>query len=305
MEIELCVLVYLHSLRQASFTIYLDALTELTLWFFALDHTNYARWIPIHLRDMAELPIKHPEITKKFKDSNFPIQKTNRVFSAIPIDQSHEQNNGYIKGDGGAVGLTDNSSALRHCMIAGPEVARIIEEFHDENHHCGGKVNTDHHDQAPSVQVSFAKDVRSLLSVMEDLGNPFKEESADLLVLDTKEIADHAAVETIQNVQRVGQEQFQAYVKQCLVDRSKSIYDVIHHNKLKLFKNTAKINMSKGKQQLASLKSDVGLFSWLYIGCQTRDGNLEEFFCHENQAYPPALSDCGNLYLGTKSDQLI
>ena len=56
---------------------------------------------------------------------------------------------------------------------------------------------------------------------------------------------------------------------------------------------------------MASLKSDVGLFSRLYIGCQSRDGNLEEFFRHENQVYPPALSDDGNLHLGTKSDLLI
>ena len=54
------------------------------------------------------------------------------------------------------------------------------------------------------------------------------------------------------------------------------------------------------KQRLTSLKSDVGLFSRLYIGCQTRDGNLEE-----NQAYPLAMSDCGNLYLSAKSDLLI
>ena len=57
------------------------------------------------------------------------------MFSAIPIDQAHEQNNGYIKGDGGAVGLTDNPNALQRWMIAGPEVARIIEEFHDDHHH--------------------------------------------------------------------------------------------------------------------------------------------------------------------------
>ena len=55
---------------------------------------------------------------------------------------------------------------------------------------------------------------------------------------------------------------------------------------------------------MASLKSDVGLFSRLYIGCQTREGNLEEFFCHENQAYPPSISDGSNLYQGTKSDLL-
>lgn len=47
------------------------------------------------------------------------------VFSSIPIDQAHEQNNACIKGDGGAVGLTDNPSALRRWMVAGPEVARV------------------------------------------------------------------------------------------------------------------------------------------------------------------------------------
>ena len=33
----------------------------------------------------------------------------------------------------------------------------------------------------------------------------------------------------------------------------------------------------EGKQQLTSLKSDVQLFSRLYIGCQTCDGDLDEF----------------------------
>jgi len=36
------------------------------------------------------------------------VQETNRPFSAIPVDKAHEQNNAAIKGDGGAVGLTDN-----------------------------------------------------------------------------------------------------------------------------------------------------------------------------------------------------
>ena len=38
---------------------------------------------------------------------------------------------------GGAIGLTDNPSALRRWMIAGPEVAWIIEEFHNEQNHHG------------------------------------------------------------------------------------------------------------------------------------------------------------------------
>ena len=51
-------------------------------------------------------------------------------------------------------------------MIAGPEIAEMIEEFHDEQNHYESKVNIDDHDQTPSVQTSFAKDVFSLVSVI-------------------------------------------------------------------------------------------------------------------------------------------
>ena len=108
---------------------YHDALTELVPWFFALDHTNYARWIPVHIRDMTELPATHPDVNREFNGGNFTFQKTNRAFSAIAIDQAHEQNNACIKSDGGAIGLTDNPSALRRWMVAGPQVATLIAEF--------------------------------------------------------------------------------------------------------------------------------------------------------------------------------
>jgi len=59
LRLELKVLVYVCSLHQASFTTYVDALRELAVWFHTLDHTNYGRWIPVHLRDMVELPMTH------------------------------------------------------------------------------------------------------------------------------------------------------------------------------------------------------------------------------------------------------
>jgi len=57
---------------------------------------------------MTELPSKHPDIYREFRSGHFTAQKTKRVFSAIPVDQTHEQNNAHIKGDGGAIGLTDD-----------------------------------------------------------------------------------------------------------------------------------------------------------------------------------------------------
>ena len=47
------------------------------------------------------------------------------------MDQSHKQLNKSIKGEGGAVGLTEDPAALRRWMIAGPELSRIVAEFEE------------------------------------------------------------------------------------------------------------------------------------------------------------------------------
>ena len=40
------------------------------------------------------------------------------------------------------------------------------------------------------------------------------------------------------------------------------------------------------------------------MSCQVRNGDLDDFFRHENQGFPPALSTFGNLRSGNKSDLL-
>jgi len=48
------------------------------------------------------------------------------------IDQAHEQNNELVKGSRGDVGLTENPSAFRKWVVAGPEQARLLKEFENE-----------------------------------------------------------------------------------------------------------------------------------------------------------------------------
>ena len=188
LRLELCILLYIRSLRESNFTLYMDTLGELAAWFFALDHTHYARWLPVHLRDMVSLAEKHPDVAVKFNAGHFTEKKTTCAFSAMSIDQAHEQNNAYVKGDGGAVGLTENPSALRRWMVAGPEVARVISEFETSWQRSRKRENANHHEQTDSVQMKFVQDVRALTSAIEEIGNPFEEESTDLLTLDTNEI---------------------------------------------------------------------------------------------------------------------
>ena len=61
LQLELAVLVYVRTIRERHFKLYVDAPTKIVPWFFALDHTHYARWIPIHLRDMVTLKDVYPK----------------------------------------------------------------------------------------------------------------------------------------------------------------------------------------------------------------------------------------------------
>ena len=304
LHLEVSILLFIRSLRESNFTLYMDTLPELAAWFAALDHVHYARWLPVHIRDMVCLAEKHPDVAAKFHMGHFTFKKTRHAFSAIALDQAHEQNNAMVKGDGGAVGLTENPSALRRWMVAGPEVARVITEFETSKQlHQRGE-HTHHHEQTNSVQKKFVQDVRALTAVIEEMGNPFEEESTDLLVLDTQEILGLAAVESVRTAVQMGRDQFHLFEKERLADRSKPLNDVIKRNKLPLFASIKVKSANKSKQQLASARSDSELFSRLYIACQTRDGDLEQFFKHENSAHPPALSQNGQIRFGSKSDLL-
>ncbi len=58
------------------FDLYREALSELIPYFFANNNTNYARWLPIHLRDMMSLDNQHPEVAREFHKENFVVHKS-------------------------------------------------------------------------------------------------------------------------------------------------------------------------------------------------------------------------------------
>ena len=96
-ELEMIVLLFVRSIRESNFFLYIDTLKQLVPWFFALDRTHYARWGSVHIRDMLELAAKHSPIHEEFVKGNFTLQKTLHAFSSMALDKAHEQNNKMIK----------------------------------------------------------------------------------------------------------------------------------------------------------------------------------------------------------------
>ena len=84
----------------------------------------------VHNRDMRNLP---DSIRNEFERQGHWIHsKTNNAFSAIPVDQGHEQENASMKGSGGCILLTENPITFRYWMISGPELVRLQKQFEVE-----------------------------------------------------------------------------------------------------------------------------------------------------------------------------
>ena len=183
-----------------------------------------------------------------------------------------------MKGSGGAVGLTENPTAFMSWMLSGPEQARLQKEFeadkeaHIEDH--------SHHEEGMATQKTFKQHTVSLVNTIKSFGNPFLESGSELLVLDTHDVLPDSVVQTIRTVQNLGQEHYVTYRTSVLEKGTKSIHGSITKNAFRLFKHPA----AKAKQADRSkeLKSDVSLFSRLYIVAQNRESDLGVFFQHEN-----------------------
>ena len=101
-------------------------------------------------------------------------------------------------------------------MVAGPELSHLIAEYEA----MPGVQDASHQQQASwadqvtlSAQRSFREKAEALLIVLKEMGNPFQDDSADLLVLDTKNITDPALAELVGTHQQRGQEQFQSFME--------------------------------------------------------------------------------------------
>jgi len=112
-------------------------------------------------------------------------------------------------------------------------------------------------------------------------------------------------VKTVEEAEVLGREEFETFAKERLSEeRTKSVHAPIKKNKLSLFTSPCQKEPSKVKQQISSLKSDCELFS-RFIACQIREGDLDEYFEHENQGCPPSISQNEKLRLPGKKSDLI
>ena len=227
--------IFIRSLREGKFQLYVETLEALVPWFHSLDHTNHARWLPVHIRDMKSLPPAVKNDLQKY----WVVVKKKKPFPYIPIDQAHEQNNAIVKGSGGAVGLTESPTAFQRWMVSGPEFARFLAEFQVQylvENDPDAEKSLKHYESGNSAQETFLMQVLKLADAMKALGNPFQGDIEELMNIGTGDCTSEEVVKALRSMESLGQKQYKNFVKTVIEDRTVSIHDTIKKNSLPLFK---------------------------------------------------------------------
>ena len=94
---------------------------------------------------------------------------------------------------------------------------RVIQEF-TASGDAGKDTDVRHHEQNKHTQKRNLREIKYLISTIYDMGNPFCENSSDLLVLDTRDVADKTIADGIHTIENIGQKQYDAYVRKRLID---------------------------------------------------------------------------------------
>ena len=128
LDFNINLLIFVRSIREGYFSLYLSSLREVVKWYYTCDNYQYACWVTAFLYDLVNLPSTSSYLDKCFTDGSFAFQKSNRKSSFVEIDQAHEQNNAVIKGMGGGSSLLnkDDESGLarwKRCLL---ELSMII-----------------------------------------------------------------------------------------------------------------------------------------------------------------------------------
>ena len=229
----------------------------------------------------------------------------------MAADHAHEMTNKVIKGNGGAIGLFQNREQVTKWLIVTPELARLVQEFERQlpsrmiDDGDLEDLDFDHHEATQGFQRKFHERANRLYSCVKDLGNPFSLEDTRLLKLHTQDALESAVAESMQTLERKGQEQYAQFVRDVLENGSKSIYDVIPKNSFPLISTPLKKVETATGSKLKTVQVNNSIFSQTVAVLQQREISLKKMFAHEFNHFPPSLSNSGEMNYPSNKASLI
>ncbi|KAL7395746.1 hypothetical protein ABVT39_022389 [Epinephelus coioides] len=212
------------------------------------------------------------------------------------IRQMHEQLIDWLKNHGSVIENLDDPDTVRREQVVRPELARLVREFK------GSKESDEqrHHQQYPKFQDDYKTDVLALVDAFEDMGNPFMEDSGDLLDLDESIVMPPYVGDRVKEVKNIGMKRYTEFVDKQVRSQEEAFTAPIPLTRLK----KAPLSQQCNKSEVVVVKNQQAKVTQLLLAVHSGRKIDERVFSHESSPHPPSLTRKGKMYHGNKSEIL-
>ena len=283
---------FVRSIREASFDLFVASLEELCPLLLALDHIHYSRWVPVFIHDLKLLKASDPTLYEHFHKGFFAARKTDTDFSRIAYDHVHEQNNKITKSRAGFATLLnkEESSFLRKMENVLPEIHSHLDLLEG----TGGKKK--HKETMSSFAGQYIKDCNSVYRKISS--NPFLETVPKRI--NTTVPMPAVVVADMRKVFRLGHDLYRVYVNTRFVTGKE---DVINS---KISKNFLKLPRHSAEHTIVNPVCELKPSTIVKLrgACTQRPDLAHQLFAAEFTGAPECLVKDGQALHGTKSQIL-
>ena len=286
------ILLFVRSLRESNMTLFLSSMKTAVPMCFALDHTHYARWLSVFIRDIELLYIEYKECFDEI-GKHLSVRSTDTEFSKVAYDQRHEQNNKVIKVRNGYINLTnkEDKTFLRKLELCSSEVYQFLDKVEQRSE------DVKHKEQRTSFNKTYLNHCNKVFSMMTV--NPFTAEQFQMLSGST--LFSNVIVKDCMSLFDTGKLQYENFIKSRFLERTEDVISTpIPRNNFKLPRDWSKV-----ANQSPQIKLSPKIITTLRAACESRPEASKEMFSQEFTGVPECLVDKeGKPFHSGKSDLL-
>ena len=221
----------LSELKEKKFGTYICMpFTKYCHFFHRYDHTNYARWVPVYLAIMKQLP---QEVQTKFDKGNWIVKGTSKRFNKVYSDESQDWvTDGTGKRGGGIVGITRMTAALCRWTLSlnlRMHVAALTRKIY----HVQDNDEITCNESNPSKKLQDNTDEKKVVELLHQAANDFNVNQQPtvpkrLQNIIPKDVATTSIEGSLLKANSLGQERLVTFLKEGLMMPK----DDGHHKKL-------------------------------------------------------------------------
>ena len=273
---------------------------------FALNHQNYALWLVRYHDNLLKLRETYPEVYKDFQEKCFAIKRTQKDFSALPIDLTLEQT---ITADAasqksGIISLTNSIGARQRWARSHFLRTKIISYVFEK---VGMSEKEDvTQDLRPDQMKKNKKHLQNSIETLQENMNPFREsidKESSFIIGSGKAALTQTAVFLL-SIMEKGWVNHGKFIQEC-IDQPKRFEDKITRNKLLRFASEGKPYRLRSDNKVASVQIVRDLFGSIPFLSLQHKTDMEEVLSYPLTPIPLSLCHIDSLNQTTPKIKLL